>query len=186
MNDLDSRTEVSENKAAVRSIILASAAISIFLVWFIYFKAPATSNRAIIAYLPALNATLNALSGVCLVFGYLSIRSRNREAHKRFMISALVLSALFLVSYLTYHHFQGDTRFLATGMIRPIYFFILISHIILSVAVLPMVLITVFHALRGRFSNHKKIARYTFPVWLYVSVTGVLVFLMLNVFNHAP
>jgi putative membrane protein len=102
------------------------------------------------------------------------------------MVSALVLSALFLISYLTYHHFQGDTRFLATGLIRPIYFFILISHIILSVAVLPMVLITVFHALRGRFSNHKKIARYTFPVWLYVSVTGVLVFLMLNVFNHAP
>ena len=138
MNDVDSRTEVGENKAAIRSIILASAAISIFLVWFIYFKAPATSNRAIIAYLPALNATLNALSGVCLVFGYLSIRSRNREAHKRFMISALVLSALFLISYLTYHHFQGDTRFLATGIIRPIYFFILITHIVLSIAVLPM------------------------------------------------
>lgn len=186
MNDLDSRTDVGENKAAVRSIILASAAISIFLVWFIYFKAPASSNRAIIAYLPALNATLNALSGVCLVFGYLAIRNQNREAHKRFMISALVLSALFLTSYLTYHHFHGDTRFLATGLIRPIYFFILISHIVLSIAVLPMVLITVFHAIRGRFPNHKRIARFTFPVWLYVSITGVLVFLMLNLFNQAP
>ena len=180
---MEAGSQVAESRVAVRSIILLSAAISIFLVWFIYFKAPATGDNALIGYLPALNATLNALSGVCLVFGYLAIRNRKTLVHKRFMTTALVFSALFLASYLTYHHFHGDTRFVATGLIRPIYFFILISHIVLSIAVLPMVLITVFHALRGRFSHHTKIARYTFPVWLYVSITGVLVFLLLNLFN---
>lgn len=180
---MDTGAQVSDGRAAIRSIIVLSAAISIFLVWFIYFKAPAPANGAFVGYLPALNATLNALSGMCLVFGYLAIRSGRTMMHKRFMITSLVFSGLFLVSYLAYHHFQGDTKFLATGFIRPVYFFILITHIILSIAVLPMVLITVFHALRGRFENHKKIARYTFPIWLYVSVTGVLVFFMLNLFN---
>ena len=184
MSQTGAGSHVAENKLAVRSIILLSAAISIFLVWFIYFKAPAAANSAIIGYLPALNATLNALSGTCLVFGFVAIRNKKPEVHKRFMITALVFSALFLVSYLIYHHFHGDTRFLATGIIRPIYFFILITHIVLSMAVLPMVLISVFYALRGRLANHRKIARFTFPVWLYVSVTGVLVFLILNLFNH--
>ena len=127
---------------------------------------------------------LNALAGTCLILGFLAIRNKRPETHKRFMFTALAFSALFLVSYLTYHHFHGDTKFMATGIIRPIYFFILITHIILSIAVLPMVLITVFHALRGRFENHRKIARFTFPVWLYVSVTGVLVFIILNMFNQ--
>lgn len=180
---MDTGAQASDSRSAVRSIIALSAAISIFLVWFIYFKVPASSEGAFVGYLPALNATLNALSGMCLVFGYLAIRKGQTLTHKRFMATALVFSALFLISYLTYHHFHGDTKFLATGFIRPVYFFILISHIILSIVVLPMVLITVFHAMRGRFENHKKIARLTFPIWLYVSVTGVLVFLMLNVFN---
>lgn len=184
MSQTRTGSHVTESKAAIRSIIFVSLAVSIFLVWFIYFKAPAAGDSAIIGYLPALNATLNALSGACLVLGFLAIRNKNPEVHKRFMITALVFSALFLVSYLTYHHFHGDTRFVATGIIRPIYFFILITHIVLSMAVLPMVLITVFYALRGRLVNHRKIARFTFPVWLYVSVTGVLVFLILNLFNQ--
>ena len=180
---MEARSQVNDAKMVVRSIILFSAAVSIFLVWFIYFKAPASVDGAFIGYLPALNATLNTLSGMCLVFGYLAIRNQKPGMHKRLMTTALVFSALFLVSYLTYHHFHGDTKFLATGLIRPIYFFILVSHIILSIVVLPMVLITVFYALRGRFQNHRKIAKFTFPVWLYVSVTGVLVFLLLNTFN---
>lgn len=179
--------KVNDNKLVARNIVGLSAAISLFLVWFIYFKAPADAGPGgrIISYLPALNATLNTLSAVCLTFGYFAIRSKRVEVHKRFMVTALVFSALFLVSYLIYHHFHGDTPFVATGMIRPVYFFILISHIVLSIVVLPMVLITVYHALKSRFATHRRIARFTFPVWLYVSVTGVLVFLMLNFFNQA-
>ena len=101
----------------------------------------------------------------------------------RFMVTAVVFSGLFLVSYLVYHNFQGDTPFTGTGLIRPVYFFILISHIILSVFALPLALITVFFAWKNNFKSHKKIARVTFPIWLYVSVTGVLVFAMLKVFS---
>ena len=174
-------------KTVTRAIVGISALISLFLVWFIYFKAPADVGKGgrIIALLPALNATLNTLSATCLVSGFIAIRRGKTQVHKRFMVTALVFSGLFLVSYLLYHHFHGDTQFTGTGLIRPIYFFILITHIVLSIVVLPMVLITVYHALRGSFTLHRRIARVTFPVWLYVSVTGVLVFLLLNVFNYA-
>ena len=179
------RSDIGDTSNVVKSIILLSTVISIFLVWFIYFKIPASAGEGVklIGYLPAVNATLNAMCSLFLVFGFFAIRSGNKLLHKRLMITALVFSVLFLISYLTYHHYQGDTRFLATGVIRPIYFFILITHIICSIGVLPMVLITVYHALQGRFSNHRRIARLTFPVWLYVSVTGVLVFVLLHFFN---
>ena len=180
------KVNAKNDKTAARNIIGISAAISIFLVWFIYFKTPAEvgSRSGMISMLPVLNATFNTLSAVCLTLGFFAIRNKKTATHKRFMVTALVFSALFLSSYLLYHHYHGDTQFIATGIIRPIYFFILVTHIVLSIVVLPMVLITVYHALRGTISMHKKIARITFPIWLYVSVTGVLVFLMLNVFNY--
>ena len=171
----------------IRSLIAASAGISIFLIWLIYFKAPAAGEHAegIVSYLPAVNATFNALSAMCLVLGYVFIRNKNIRVHRYFMFSALTFSGLFLVSYLIYHHFHGDTPFEGTGVIRPVYFFILITHIVLSIGVLPMVLITVFRALTNQVDHHRRIARITFPIWLYVSVTGILVFLILNVVNHA-
>lgn len=172
---------VESNRKALAIIIGVSLMTVVFLLWLIYFKAPSEQTLAFVRYLPAVNATLNALSAACLVCGFVFIKRKNRKVHMRFMVTALVFSALFLVSYLTYHNFQGDTPFTGTGVIRPIYFFILISHIILSVFALPMALITVFYAWQNKLMSHRKIARWTFPIWLYVSVTGVVVFVMLHV-----
>ena len=130
--------------------------------------------------LPALNACLNALSAVFLTAGYIFIRRKNQRAHRNCMISALVTSALFLVSYLTYHFtVQKITRFVEPAWFRPVYLAILLSHTLLAVAVLPLVLVTLRRAVKQRFELHKKIARWTWPIWMYVSVTGVLIYLLL-------
>jgi putative membrane protein len=163
-------------------ILILSAVIATFLIWLIYFKGRVAAPEWV-ALLPAANALLNSLSAICLVFGYLNIRRRNRTVHMRFMLSATVFSALFLVSYITYHYFHGDTKFPGHGLIRPIYFFILITHISLSMVALPLILGTLWWALRSEFRFHKKIARWTFPIWLYVSVTGVIVFFMLRAYT---
>ncbi len=164
-------------------IILAlSAVIATFLIWLIYFKGKVVGPEWI-GELPALNALLNSLSAICLICGYINIRRRNRVIHMRFMLSATVFSALFLVSYITYHYFHGDTKFPGHGWIRPVYFFILITHISLSMVALPLILATLWWALRSEFRFHKKIARFTFPIWLYVSVTGVIVFFVLKAYT---
>ena len=132
-----------------------------------------------IADLPTLNATLNALASVFLVAGYVMIRSRRIDAHRRCMLSALGTSALFLISYVTYHANAGSVPFRGTGAIRAVYFAVLIPHIILAAAILPLALVTTARGLRGDYTRHVRIARWTLPVWLYVSVTGVIVYLML-------
>lgn len=129
--------------------------------------------------LPALNATLNAISFVLLTTGWFMIKRGRRQAHKRCMISALVVPALFLTSYVIYHLQAGSVPFQKTGWIRVLYFTVLIPHVILAAAIVPMILITVSRALSSRFDQHKRIARWTLPLWLYVSVTGVMVYLML-------
>ena len=129
--------------------------------------------------LPALNATLNATSFVLLTTGWFLIKSGHRQAHKRCMIAALLVSAAFLTSYVIYHLEVGSVPFQKTGWIRTLYFAVLIPHVILAVAIVPLILITVSRALSNRFDKHKKIARITLPLWLYVSVTGVIVYLML-------
>lgn len=129
--------------------------------------------------LPTVNATLNALGAVCLVTGLVFIRRGNVLAHRRAMITAFVFGVLFLVSYLTYHFQVGSVRFQGTGMIRRVYLAVLISHTVLAAAVPFLAAITLVRALRQRFDRHKTIARWTLPVWLYVSVTGVLVYWML-------
>lgn len=129
--------------------------------------------------LPKLNATLNALSALLLMLGYLCIRRRWVAAHRACMIGALTLSILFLTSYLIYHSQVGTTRFLGTGWSRPLYFTILGTHTILAIVIVPLVLITLRRALRQQFARHKRLARWTLPLWLYVSLTGVLVYFML-------
>jgi uncharacterized membrane protein YozB (DUF420 family) len=129
--------------------------------------------------LPALNASLNAIAGVLLVCGYVMIRRGRIQAHKRLMLAAFTTSALFLVSYVTYHANAGSRPFPGQGSIRTLYFLILVTHVILAAAILPLALITLTHALRERFDRHVPIARWTLPIWLYVSVTGVIVYLML-------
>lgn len=161
------------------AIVTLSAVIAGFLIWLIYFKGK-VDGPAWIGALPAANASFNSLSAICLTLGYFNIRRGNRTVHMRFMLSATVFSALFLVSYVTYHFFHGDTRFTGTGWIRPVYFSILISHIGLSMVALPLILATLWYSLRSQFRLHRRIARWTFPIWLYISVTGVLVFFLLR------
>ena len=129
--------------------------------------------------LPALNALLNGTAGLLIAAGWVLIRRGNRVAHKRVMLAAVACSAIFLVSYLTYHYHVGSVRFQGQGPIRTVYFAILISHTILAVAIVPLVLISVNHGLRERFDRHRRIARVTLPLWAYVSVTGVVIYWML-------
>jgi putative membrane protein len=129
--------------------------------------------------LPAVNASLNGIAAILLTCGYVMIRRRRIETHRRFMLAAFVTSALFLVSYLIYHANVGSRPFPGQGPIRRVYYTILITHVVLAAAILPLALITLTHALRARFERHVPIARWTLPIWLYVSVTGVIVYLML-------
>ena len=132
-----------------------------------------------ILWLPAVNATLNAIAAVLLVCGYIMIKRGRWEVHRRFMLAAFSTSALFLVSYVVYHANVGSKPFSGQGAIRFVYFAILLTHVVLAALILPLALITLTHGLRSRFERHVPIARWTLPIWLYVSVTGVIVYLML-------
>jgi putative membrane protein len=164
------------------AIIALSAVIASALIWLIYFKGRVTAPDWV-STLPAANAVFNSLSALCLICGYVNIRQKNRVVHQRFMWGATTFSALFLVSYVTYHFFHGDTKFPGQGVIRPVYFSVLITHIGLSMVALPLILATLWYSLRGRFQYHRRVARWTFPIWLYVSVTGVVVFFMLRAYT---
>ena len=129
--------------------------------------------------LPALNACLNATAAVLLVTGWWLIKHGRREAHRKVMLAAVTCSALFLVSYLTYHFNVGSVKFQGQGPIRTVYFTILLTHTVLAAVIVPLVLITLNHGLRERFDRHRRIARWTMPLWLYVSVTGVVIYWML-------
>lgn len=131
------------------------------------------------AQLPTVNAALNSLSAALLVLGFLFIKSKNIAAHKACMLAACTSSTLFLVSYLVYHYQVGSVAFKGQGAVRTLYFTILLTHTILAVVVVPMALITLIRALRSKFDAHRRIARWTLPIWLYVSVTGVVVYWML-------
>jgi uncharacterized membrane protein YozB (DUF420 family) len=137
------------------------------------------------SYLTHHNACLNGTSAILLFSGYSFIRARNVAAHRACQIAALVVSLLFLASYLTYHYHHGSTRFLGTGLVRPFYFTVLLSHTILAIVIVPLVSLTFYRAFRGDFQRHRRIARITLPLWLYVSITGVIVYLMLyQIYPH--
>jgi putative membrane protein len=137
-------------------------------------------------HLPSLNALLNATSAVLLLIGHHRLKQGDREAHRKLMTSALAVSVCFLVSYLTYHAYHGTTRFTGEGWIRPVYFTILISHTILAACVAPLAVVSFRLGRKGDFSRHARIARWTYPIWLYVSFTGVAVYLMLYRLFPAP
>ncbi len=130
--------------------------------------------------LPQLNAVLNSIATILLFAGFIFIKKRNTAEHMKMMISAFIVSVLFLISYLIFHYQVGSVGYDGTGWIRPVYFVILISHIILAIINLPMILLTMYRAIRKDFARHKKIARWTWPIWMYVSVTGVLIYLMME------
>ena len=162
-----------------------SALIVGFLFWLLYFRGHAAAPPpALVSQLPTVNAALNSLATVFLICGYVAVRRGLWRRHMRFMLAALACSALFFISYLVYHHYQRHTPFTGTGFVRPVYFFILITHVVLAAVVVPMILLSFFTSLSGRLKAHKRLSRYTFPVWLYVSVTGVAVFAMLKFFSQ--
>ncbi len=132
--------------------------------------------------LPALNATLNSIAAVLLLFGFITIKQGKRELHKKIMFGALAVSAAFLTSYLIYHYAVGSVPYPKHDWTRPIYFTILIPHVILAAVMTPFILIAVWHALRGRFDKHRKLVKWLWPVWMFVSVSGVIVYLMLYQF----
>lgn len=170
-------------RTATFVILVVSAAALLLLVGVIYGHGRAAQAPEWLSWLPALNATLNATSAVFLVLAYRAIRRRDVATHSSRVLVSVGASALFLVSYIVYHSVHGDTKFGGQGFIRPAYFFILITHVTLSTVALPLVFLSLFFSLSGRFPKHKAIARYTFPIWLYVSVTGVLVFLLLRAYG---
>jgi uncharacterized membrane protein YozB (DUF420 family) len=132
-----------------------------------------------IPFLPHLNAVLNSTSTLLLLAGFRFIRLGRIRAHRNCQVTAVVTSTLFLISYLTYHYYHGATRFAGQGIVRPVYFTILTTHTILAVVIVPMIILTLYRAARGDFVRHRRTARWTLPLWLYVSVTGVIVYLML-------
>lgn len=178
-------------RVSIAAILVVSALASAFLFWLVYAHQAPAAYAMRLRFLPALNALFNGLSAVALLVGFsfirrrdsAEIRRRNIAAHRASMLTAFGFSCLFLVSYITNHALHGDIIFPGHGMVRTVYLVILSSHIFLSVFALPLVLITFFFALSGRFPTHRKIARWTFPIWLYVSVTGVIVGVMLAVWH---
>lgn len=169
--------------APVIFIFIASLAAITLLFWLIYGIESSTATAETLSFLPATNAFFNAVSACALLTGVYHIKKGNKVAHGFSMATALCASVLFLIGYMAHHALHGDTRFLGTGLIRPTYFFILVSHILLSVVVLPMVLLTFYYAAARKWSAHRAVARWTWPAWLYVSVTGVLVFVFLRFLN---
>jgi putative membrane protein len=169
--------------AVVAAIIAVSALASAGLCWLVYFHAPADVTGTHLLFLPALNALLNGCAAVALCVGLACIRRGNIPAHRAAMFTAFLFSTLFLVTYVTNHALHGDMKFHGAGAVRPFYFTLLISHIGLSMIALPLILVTFFLSLSGRFPIHKKVARWTFPIWLYVAVTGVIVYAMLAAYR---
>lgn len=163
--------------------LIASAGAIAFLVWLVYFKPEAAGEQHWAAYLPYVNAFFNSCSAYHLVQGWRHIRRRDKGRHRAHMLQALLFSSLFLVSYIVYHSVHGDTRFPADlGWIRTVYLLILFSHIALSILVLPVILITFALAFSGKFNVHPRFGRVALPVWLYVSVTGVIIVGFLKAF----
>jgi putative membrane protein len=169
----------SSTRPAIIAILAISAAATLFLFWLIYVH-PAAATSDQYAFLPALNALLNGLSAIALLIGFTFIRSRNIKAHRAAMITAFGFSTLFLVSYVMHHALHGDVRYPTHAALRSVYLPLLASHIVLATVALPMILATFFFSLSGRIPQHRKIARWTFPLWLYVSVTGVVTYVMLR------
>ncbi len=160
-------------------IIVVSAIATLFLFWLIYVHPAADTTATHYTFLPNLNALLNGLSALALLIGFYFIKHRRIAAHRASMMTAFVFSSLFLVSYIANHALHGDTRYPVHDTIYHIYIPLLISHIILAIVALPIVLITFYLSLSGRIPAHRRLARITFPLWLYVSITGVIVRIML-------
>lgn len=175
-------TETTTRRSKLPEILIAlvSALALGFLFYLIYGRESAGGYAGSVAFLPALNAACNAVTTILIVLGLSAIGRSDREVHRRRMLSAFATSTLFLIGYIVYHALHGETKFPGQGFVRPVYFTILISHIVLSAITLPMILTTFWFALSNQLVRHVKLARWTYPIWLYVSITGVVIFFMLR------
>jgi len=173
------RVNTSRTTAPVAGILGVSAVATLFLLWLIYVHPAADASSTHYTFLPNLNALLNGLAAVALCVGFYFVKAKNIAAHRASMMTAFVFSSLFLVSYIANHALHGDTKYPVHDFVYRIYIPLLVSHIILAIVALPVVLITFYLSLSGRIPAHRKLARITFPLWLYVSVTGVIVRIML-------
>jgi len=177
------QAEISSRPVVGAIIVVSGLALS-FLLWLLYVHHASADFAGRWMFLPALNALLNGLCAIALCVGLYFIKHHNREAHRASMLLAFAFSSVFLVSYIVNHALHGDTIFPGHGPVRTLYLSILASHVILSMVALPMVLTTFFFSLTGRFAMHRRIARFTFPIWLYVSITGVVVFVFLKAYAY--
>lgn len=171
------------HQPADRHFYLFNALLSVaalgFLTWLLVLRG-GSGTSADLSFMPAVNASLNATAAVLLVAGWVAIKNRRRRLHQYLMVSAFCASAVFLIGYVIYHYAHGDTRYDGEGTLRYVYLSILASHVLLSMAVLPMSLTAFWLAWRKRFTRHRRVARILLPIWLYVSVTGVVIFFMLR------
>ncbi len=181
MSSTESLTKLAPRQFALLNAALSGAALA-FLVWLIYFHEGQPSGAGS-RLLPALSALFNACAAILLAFGLRAIRRGERRRHQQLMMGAFGASALFLINYIYYHSTAGDTPFPGQGLIRPVYFFILITHIVLSAIVLPMIFTSFYLALSDRLPAHRRFSRWTWAGWMYVSVTGVLIFFLLHVID---
>ncbi|HEX7157670.1 MAG TPA: DUF420 domain-containing protein [Edaphobacter sp.] len=171
-------TNLRTPPAVIAGIIAVSALASALICWLVYFHTPTDVAGTQLRSLPLVNAVLNGCSTIALLFGYRFIRARRIPQHRAAMFTAFIFSSIFLVSYLVNFTLHGETHFNRLSAWWPFYWKLLASHILLSVIALPMILITFFLSLSGRFAAHRRLARYTWPIWLYVSITGVIVYWM--------
>ena len=174
----------STPRSVVGVIVAVSGLAVSFLLWLLYVHHASSDFARRWMFLPALNAFLNGLCAIALCIGLYFIKNHNREAHRTSMLLAFAFSSAFLISYIVNHALHGDTIFPGHGLVRTLYLSILGSHVILSIVALPMVLTTFFFSLTGRFPMHRRIARFTFPIWLYVSISGVVVFAFLKAYAY--
>lgn len=183
MRELTSAASRAADPAADRRFFVFNAAVSagalLLLGWLLVVRRGGAGGSEL-RFLPAVNASLNATAALLLLAGWVAIRRGSMRVHRIFMVAAFVASSLFLVCYLTYHAVHGDTRFAGTGAVRTVYFAVLATHVLLSTAVVPLALTAFWFALRREFQRHRRVTRVLWPIWMYVSVTGVLIFFMLR------
>jgi len=184
MSQLEPTVSLTQDSAADRRFYVFTAVVSAIalggLAWLLMIREADPASGVNLRFMPAVNASLNSLATVFLTAGWIAIRKGKRRLHQNLMVSAFAASTLFLVGYLAYHYVHGDTKFQGTGAIRAIYLSILASHVLLSMFVVPLALIAFYFAWRKSFARHRKVTRWLAPIWLYVSVTGVVIFFMLR------
>jgi putative membrane protein len=171
---------VKNDTAYLVIIGILSVVIPVLVAILFYIPQAGGLGSLDVSFLPHLNAALNSGTAICLIAGFWFIKNKMQRYHITAMITAFTLSSLFLISYVIYHYQGTHTKFPGTGVIKNIYFFILITHIVLAAIVVPFVLLAIYFGISKQYSRHKKIVRYTFPIWLYVAITGVLVYLMIS------